>query len=304
MTLFDLDYEDLLTEDMAMPDKRHDLSSIWGDRSEDDYSSFIADMEANGVLEPVIWTLDGMVLDGWHRYRAATDLGIASQLIFKPYSGESPISFVVSRNAERRHLTASQKAACVVRCRDSYKAGMPKAKSLPDASESSDDLAKTPNVGPSATFSGTAKSNAELAAEEAGLGDRVASVEMSAKAAATQARRGDELKSPTRMQRLAAHVDSLEFELRLAKERNEDLQARVRFIRSQTGSTLEREEEFTRQRETNRGLQSSINQWQGKYSDLEARHRGAIRQIRELEAQLKDGGALPSSRVSDGRDRC
>lgn len=65
------------------------------------------DIKAHGVREP-IWLLDGQILDGRNRFRAAQEVGVTPE--YKNYEGDDPLSFVVSLNLHRRHLTESQRA--------------------------------------------------------------------------------------------------------------------------------------------------------------------------------------------------
>ena len=94
---------------------QHPLSAAFPAMSAEDFAALVEDIKANGQREPII-VLDGMVLDGWHRYRACTELGIKpAQFTFK--AGDDPVAFVESANLHRRHLTASQRAAAVVAVR-------------------------------------------------------------------------------------------------------------------------------------------------------------------------------------------
>jgi hypothetical protein len=52
--------------------------------------------------------LDGMVLDGWHRYLACAKAGVEFKAM--NFDGADPVAFVISRNLHRRHLTPSQRA--------------------------------------------------------------------------------------------------------------------------------------------------------------------------------------------------
>ena len=72
------------------------------------FAAFKADIAANGLLEP-IWLCEGKVLDGRNRLRACLELGITPS--FREYTGDSPIAFAWSLNAERRHLSNGQRSA-------------------------------------------------------------------------------------------------------------------------------------------------------------------------------------------------
>jgi hypothetical protein len=104
--------------------KQHPLSAAFPAMSGDDFAALVEDIKANGQREPVM-VYEGMVLDGWHRYRACTQLGIKPQQ-FTFDAGKDPVSFVLSHNLHRRHLTPSQRAAAVVACTEWAPAHRPK----------------------------------------------------------------------------------------------------------------------------------------------------------------------------------
>ena len=101
---------------MAERLERHPLSAIWGDMPNDQYRELVDSIRESGDLMAEVRTLDGMVLDGWHRYRAALDAEV--QPLIVPWSGDDPVGYVIKQNALRRHLTAGQRTICVARCYD------------------------------------------------------------------------------------------------------------------------------------------------------------------------------------------
>ena len=101
---------------MAEQLERHPLSAIWGDMPNDQYQELVDSIRESGDLMAEVRTLDGMVLDGWHRYRAALDAEV--QPLIVPWSGDDPAGYVIKKNALRRHLTAGQRTICVARCYD------------------------------------------------------------------------------------------------------------------------------------------------------------------------------------------
>jgi hypothetical protein len=92
---------------------QHPLSAAFPAMSADDFQALKDDIEVNGQREPVM-LYEGMVLDGWHRYRACVELGLKPQQF--TFGDTDPVAFVKSQNLHRRHLTASQRAAAVVAC--------------------------------------------------------------------------------------------------------------------------------------------------------------------------------------------
>jgi ParB family chromosome partitioning protein len=70
------------------------------------------DIRQHGVRDPVI-LLGGAILDGRNRYICARDLGIDFPVV--EFAGDDPLSFVISANLHRRHLTESQRASVAAR---------------------------------------------------------------------------------------------------------------------------------------------------------------------------------------------
>jgi len=87
--------------------KIHPLAHCLPSMPDDQYEAFKEDIAGLGVLEPIT-LLDGMILDGRHRYRACQELGIECPT--RTVSDVSPNDLVRSMNLYRRHLTGSQRA--------------------------------------------------------------------------------------------------------------------------------------------------------------------------------------------------
>ena len=111
-------------------------------------------MRAHGFDEsqPVV-RHEGMVLDGWHRYAKALQLGI--EPIFTDYPGDDPAGFVIARHKARRHISKEEIAEAVLRCREWRPAegGRPR---------------KPDHDGPVSAPQGAPRTNQELA-DEAGV---------------------------------------------------------------------------------------------------------------------------------------
>jgi hypothetical protein len=93
-------------------EKFHPIVSIFPIMSEQEFQSHKEDIKINGQAEP-IWLYQNRIIDGRHRYRACVELNIEPK--FSEYTGNSPLSFVVSLNFNRRHLDASQQAVVVLK---------------------------------------------------------------------------------------------------------------------------------------------------------------------------------------------
>jgi ParB-like chromosome segregation protein Spo0J len=86
----------------------HEISNIFPMMSEEEYLFLKDDIEQNGQIEP-IWIHQKKIIDGRNRYRACKELGIKPEL--REWDGKgSLVSFVVSLNLKRRHLSSGQKA--------------------------------------------------------------------------------------------------------------------------------------------------------------------------------------------------
>jgi N6-adenosine-specific RNA methylase IME4 len=87
----------------------HEVANIFPLMTEAEFSSLKADIAENGLREAVWLHPDGSIIDGRNRYNACTELGIVPE--FREWNGDgSLVSFVVSLNLHRRHLTESQRA--------------------------------------------------------------------------------------------------------------------------------------------------------------------------------------------------
>ena len=77
----------------------------------DEQEKLTQDIRVHGLLEPII-TFEGQILDGRHRFQACETAGVAPR--FEEFVGGDPVSYVLSKNLHRRHLTSAQKAAIAV----------------------------------------------------------------------------------------------------------------------------------------------------------------------------------------------
>ena len=94
--------------------QRHPLSALWGDMPPDELVAMRESVQADGFFEPVIWTYDGMVLDGWHRYTIANLLNLESGS--PGVRWRSGAVGYRSKNLHRRHLTAVRRVAPMYKC--------------------------------------------------------------------------------------------------------------------------------------------------------------------------------------------
>lgn len=113
--------------------KRHPLSAVFGDMSAGELLELQADIDEHGLREPIV-LLDGMILDGWHRYQCLCNLGkhLAKSMHYEfdpAQDGESAEALVFSKNLFRRQLSAEDRvrlAAQVMGYEATGRGGKPK----------------------------------------------------------------------------------------------------------------------------------------------------------------------------------
>jgi N6-adenosine-specific RNA methylase IME4 len=84
-----------------------------------EYRSFLADLEERGIVVPLDISAAGVVLDGHLRLRAALELGL-ERVPVRVVSPADELEYLFAAALQRRHLSASQKAALAVE-RDRYR---------------------------------------------------------------------------------------------------------------------------------------------------------------------------------------
>lgn len=76
----------------------------------DEYQALKDSIEVIGVQNPIT-LFDGLVIDGWHRYTAANEVGLPCPS--KLLGDVDPVDFVRSQNDARRNVSASQRALAI-----------------------------------------------------------------------------------------------------------------------------------------------------------------------------------------------
>lgn len=93
----------------------HPLCTLFPRLAGAEFEALKADIATHGLRQPII-THDGLILDGGNRYRACVEAGVEPTL--EEFAGENLVSFVLSANLHRRHLSAGQQAAIVASAQD------------------------------------------------------------------------------------------------------------------------------------------------------------------------------------------
>lgn len=94
----------------------HPVANIFPLLQGEEFKTLKADIETNGLIEPIWLHPDGRIIDGRNRYRACDEAGIEPK--FEIYQGglstAELLAFVMSLNYHRRHLDSSQRATVAV----------------------------------------------------------------------------------------------------------------------------------------------------------------------------------------------
>ena len=87
--------------------KVHPAADVFPMLPDDELQELAADIKENGLREP-IKVKDGVLIDGRNRLKACELAGVEPR--FEELNGESPESYILSVNINRRHLTKGQRA--------------------------------------------------------------------------------------------------------------------------------------------------------------------------------------------------
>lgn len=150
--------------------KEHPLASLFPLMEGAAFDELVADIRKNGQRAPAV-LCEGKLLDGRNRVRACQLIGVEPRV--RNLNGEDPLSFVLSSNFHRRHLTESQRALIAAEA-----AGLSKGRQPIDSKGSenaSRDAFKSPLLKPSqkrqlsqtqaANMAGVSRSSVQRAAE-------------------------------------------------------------------------------------------------------------------------------------------
>lgn len=110
----------------------HPLCTLFPRVTGAEFTALVADIRDNGLRQPIVLH-HGMILDGGNRYRACIEAGVEPS--FVEFDGGNLVSFVLSANLHRRHMSAAQQAAIVASAQNWAQAqsvGRPK-KSAPES---------------------------------------------------------------------------------------------------------------------------------------------------------------------------
>lgn len=97
----------------------HPLCTLFPRMADAEFNALVQDIATNGLRQPIVLH-EKMILDGGNRYRACIAAEVEPDFI--EHDGGNLVSFVLSANMHRRHMTPGQQAAIVASAQDWAKA--------------------------------------------------------------------------------------------------------------------------------------------------------------------------------------
>lgn len=280
----------------------HPLCVLFPRMVDDAFLALTKDIRENGLREPIV-VHDGMILDGGNRYRACLQAGV--EPTFREFDGDNLVTFVLSANLHRRHMTAGQQAAIVASAQDWAKAqpaSRPeKAGNLAPLSEKAGNLAGLSTVADRAAQSGaserTQRMADKVARKDPGLAAKVARGEVSlpkaveevtGKRPGVRAKAVEQQEHDAAMQEVADDFDPIA-DLEAAHREIELLNARIKAM-----SVDDTGKELAKQIEIRQGIEGRLAQETTKVHELDRQLR---RMGKIMEDLRKITGAKSNSEV-------
>ena len=97
-----------ITEPAQLVIPPHPAALLFPMCAHDELTRLIEDIRVHGLQHPIVLDREGRLLDGRNRWLAVQQLGIPCPT--RTYTGDDPVTFVVSQNLHRRHLTDRERA--------------------------------------------------------------------------------------------------------------------------------------------------------------------------------------------------
>ena len=282
---------------MAVPARtldlaQHALGALVPAMTEAELSDLVASVRKHGVQEPCILLLDGQVLDGWHRYRAAVEAD--ARVETEDYLGDDPLGVVMRANAVRRHLTPQQRADLFVAARKALEDAGARRR---DANRPAREVGRNrptsagaeSEVGRFLPTSITTPSNREGAAAVGVSHDTVnraeerlqAKSDPDADAATRDAAAALKPKRPSKTEQLQAEIEQLNQDVTLWRQRAEAAESKARLLEEQASPNAQaRLAEWNNQRAEIQGLKAELATQRTRYEDTIRRLRAEIRDLK------------------------
>jgi hypothetical protein len=102
---------DLMTATESKPRTAHPAAAVWPLMPGEELDALADDITANGLLHPIVLTVDGQILDGRNRLEACARAGVDPEFVV--HDGD-PVAYVLGANLHRRHISKGQLAMAAV----------------------------------------------------------------------------------------------------------------------------------------------------------------------------------------------
>jgi len=89
----------------------HPIADLFPMMTDGELANLAADINANGLICPIVIDKDGVIIDGRNRARACEIAGIEPATVL--FEGDDPRAYIIASNISRRHLTKAQQAMAV-----------------------------------------------------------------------------------------------------------------------------------------------------------------------------------------------
>lgn len=107
-------FEELAPEPKpAIGEAVHPFAALFPMMADDDLADLAADIQANGLIHPLIVDTDGQLIDGRNRKAACERAGVAPRYETLAV-GIDPVAFILGANVHRRHMSQGAKAMAVI----------------------------------------------------------------------------------------------------------------------------------------------------------------------------------------------
>ena len=97
----------------GLPWPLHPACALWPEMPPADLRNLADDIAEHGLHDPITLTPDGLLLDGQNRALACLMADVDPATMTVVYEGDDPVSFVISRNQHRRHMSQDHIAMIV-----------------------------------------------------------------------------------------------------------------------------------------------------------------------------------------------
>jgi hypothetical protein len=101
--------------EIAFSGEIHPVADLFPMMTDDELNDLAEDIKANGLIHPIVLDSEGRLVDGRNRLAGCQRARI--EPTYERLKGHDPVSFILSCNVARRHLTKGQQAMAVARAR-------------------------------------------------------------------------------------------------------------------------------------------------------------------------------------------